>query len=353
MDRSALRFDAPEPGRPREMVNAVMDPHYAGKPSMISETTFNRPNRYRSEAPLYYAAYGALQGSNGMVHFAMDGARWRVKPGYFMQPWTLASPAMMGQFPAAALIYRLGLVGTGPVLADVNLNVEDLLRLKGTPLPQDATLDELRLKDVPAGAEWKPGQRIDPLLHYAGRAVVSFAATPGGAKVSDLSRLVDANARTVRSATGELALDYGRGLLVINAACAQGASGNLQAAETVRTRDLEIVSDMDLLHVVAVTLDGRPLATSRRMLLQVMTEEKASGFQTEDAGGGLKRIVDIGHDPWLVRKARGTVVFTRPDAAALLVTALDCNGRPVKALGTASKITLEPETMYYLLEGGR
>ncbi len=70
-----------------------------------------------------------------------------------MQPWTLMSPAMMGQFPAAALIYRQGLVRRGDVLVDLNLNVDDLLDLKGTPLPQDAALDELRLKDVPRGTD--------------------------------------------------------------------------------------------------------------------------------------------------------------------------------------------------------
>ena len=37
--------------------------------------------------------------------------------GYFMQPWTLMSPGSMGQFPAAALVYRQGLVSPGPVSA--------------------------------------------------------------------------------------------------------------------------------------------------------------------------------------------------------------------------------------------
>src|SRR5690606_14489197 len=60
-DRSALRFDAEDPAGGRQFVNSVMDPQYDAKPSMISETTFTRPNRYRSEAPLYYATYGALQ----------------------------------------------------------------------------------------------------------------------------------------------------------------------------------------------------------------------------------------------------------------------------------------------------
>ncbi len=72
---------------------------------MISETTWNRPNRFRSEAPLYYAVYGALQHSDAIVHFALDGTNWSAKPGFFMQPWSLMTPAMMGQFPAAALCF--------------------------------------------------------------------------------------------------------------------------------------------------------------------------------------------------------------------------------------------------------
>src|SRR5258708_2572431 len=116
-DRSALRFDAEQPGKHRLFVHPAMDPHYDGKPSMISETTWNRPNRFRSEAPLYLAAFGALQHSDAIVHFAFDGANWAVKPGYWMQPWTLLSPAMLGQFPAAALLYRRGLVHSTRALA--------------------------------------------------------------------------------------------------------------------------------------------------------------------------------------------------------------------------------------------
>ena len=82
---------------------------------MISETTWNRPNRHRGEAPIYLAVFGALQDSDGIVHFAKDGVDWSVKPGYFMQPWTLTAPTQFGQFPAAALIYRRGLVKTGDV----------------------------------------------------------------------------------------------------------------------------------------------------------------------------------------------------------------------------------------------
>jgi hypothetical protein len=348
-DRSALRFDAEQPGKPRQFVHPAMDVHYDAKPSMISETTWERPNRFRSEAPLYLAAYGALQHSDGIVHFALDSRDWAVKPNYWMQPWTLMAPAMMGQFPAAALIFRRGLVTTGSVLADLRLSREALLRLEGTPLPQDAALDELRLKDIPSGTEIKPGARLDPLLHYAGRADVKFVSGQGTMKVSDLKPLIDHSKQTVTSSTGELKLDYGKGVFTINAARAQGLSGRLQAAGPVETQDLAITSEMELGHIVAVSLDDQPLAQSGKILLQVMSEEKASGYQTETVSEGVKRITNIGTDPWQVKELNGTVRFKRADAAQLKVTALDFNGYPKGACGSAQQLILQPATLYYLV----
>jgi hypothetical protein len=349
-DRSALRFEAEDPSKPKQFVHPAMDPHYDGKPSMISETTWNRPNRFRSEAPLYYAVYGALQHSDAIVHFALDSSQWAVKPGFFMQPWTLMTPAMMGQFPAAALVFRRGLVAPGKVLAEINLHKADLLHLKGTPLPQDAAFDELRLKDVPAsGVAVKPGQRLDPLIHYAGRVNVKFSDEPGSTTVSDLRPFIDRAAQTVASSTHELKLNYDKGVLTIDAARAQGISGNLNAAGATQTRDLVISSDLDLGHILAVSLDDQPLATSGRILLQVMSEEQASGFQTEAVAAKIRRITNIGTQPWLVKNMNGTVKFKRPDATRLTVTALDFNGEPVGDLGGAREITLQPATLYYLI----
>ena len=347
-DRSALRFDPEEPGKPKSFNHPAMDLGYDGKPSMISETTWNRPNRYRSEAPLYYAAYGALQGSDAIVHFAMDTTSWSVKPGYFMQPWTLMSPAMMGQFPASALIYRKGLVAQGEVLVDLNLKLQDLFDLKGTPFPQDANFDELRAKDVPKGTTLKPGNVIDPLVHYAGRTNVNFTEKGGPASLKDLSKLIDRKRQTVASANGQLRLDYGKGVLAIDSPSAQGASGMLREAGAIDLKGLAIWSGMEIGHIVAVSLDDRPLAESRKILLQVMSEEKNAGFKTEPAGPE-KKIVAAGQDPWMVRELSGTVRFKRPDAGSLKVAALDANGDPVEQVGSAAEIKLRPETLYYLI----
>jgi hypothetical protein len=348
-DRSALRFDPEEPGKPRTFAHPAMDPSYDGKPSMISETTWNRPNRYRSEAPLFYAVYGALQDSDAIVHFALDSASWSVKPGFFMQPWTLMSPAMMGQFPAAALIYRKGLVATGDLLVELNLKIGDLVDLRGTPLPQDAALDELRLKDVPKGTTLKPGNVIDPLVHFAGRTNVKFSERGGPPKLKDQKPFIDRRRQLVASSTGELRLDYGKGVLTINARAAQGISGCLREAGTAVLKDLTVSSKLELGHIVAVSLDGKPLATSSRVLLQAMSEEKPTGFDTEPAPGAEKKIKSIGHDPWLAKELDGVVKFTRADASRLKVTALDFNGEPANAIGTANEIRLAPTTIYYLI----
>jgi hypothetical protein len=346
--RSALRFDPIEAGKPRLFVHPAMDPHYDNKPSMISETTFTRPNRFRSEAPLYYAVYGALQDSDAIVHFAHDGADWKVKPNFWMQPWTLMSPAMMGQFPAAALIYRQGLVKTGDLVARVALSREDLLALKGTPLPQDAAFDELRLKDVPADSEHNPGQSLDPLLHYVGRSQVLFTNRTA-VDLNLPAKSIDHSARTVRSSTGELLLDYGRGTLTINAPAAQGISGNLAALGETKLADLTISSDLDLAHIVLVSLDNQPIKTSSRILLQVMSEEQNSGWKSEPAENQKLRITSIGRDPWTFKPITGSVRLHRPDASQLKVTTLDANGNPTSHHGTASTIPLKPDTLYYLI----
>jgi hypothetical protein len=349
VDRSALRFDGEELTT-KDFSNPAMDTHFDGKPSMLSETTWSRPNRFRSEAPLFLAAYGSLQLTDAIVHFALDGDHWTVKPQRVVQPWTLMTPAMLGQFPAAALIFRRGLVAPGAVVAEVDLNREDLFALRGGPVSQDARLDELRRRDAPGGADDAPiGQELDPRMHHVGRVEVRFKDSVSSMKLREMTPFIDSVAQRVVSSTGELKLDYRSGLLVIDAPRAQGSSGRLKGAGRIETQDLEIASEMDPGHIVVVTLDGQPLATAKRILLQVMSEERLTGYRTEPASPGVERIVSLGRDPWRVRKLQGVVRFKRRDAAQLKVTALDFNGYPVSYAGTAEHIELAPTVLYYLI----
>jgi hypothetical protein len=349
-DRSALRFDGEEPGSSKMFVHPVNDIKYNHLPSMISETTWCRPNRHRGEAPLFLAAYGALQDSNALVHFAFDGSQWQVKPGYWMQPWTLMSPAMFGQFPAAALLFRAGLVAPGQEMADLELAMTDLLALKGTPLTQAAALDELRLRDVPTSAGAKQGGVIDPLIHYIGRTSIRFTEGPAKSRVDPLEPYLDRQRQQVSASHGQLVLDYAHGLLRLAAPSAQGVSGDLSSNPRHVLPDLAISSPLNPGHIVLVSLDGLELARSRRMLLQVMSEERTKDFAVEPVGGMLNRITNIGRDPWQYRALAGIVEFRRPDAASLQITALDHNGYKTTQVFNGPNLQLAEDRIYYLVE---
>src|SRR5205814_403609 len=121
----------------------------------------------------------------------------------------------------------------------------------------------------------------------------------------------------------------------------------LAEAGELKLSDITLTIPRDVAHLVVVSLDGQPLASSKRMLLQVMTEEKATGYQSEVVEGRRRKIVSIGESPWLVRKVEGTVKFHRPDAAKLTVTPLDQFGEPTATKLTADSISLQPDVVYY------
>ena len=258
-DRSALRFDGASAGSPRDFENPLMDVRYSGKPSMLSEVSWERPNRFRFEAPIVLAAYGALQQVGAIVHFRIESERWATRIRGIATPWPLTTPGQLGQFPAAALIFRRGLVSPGAVVAQVTLGREELLELRGTPLPHGASLADAERVQVVAGGLLAPGQRLDPLLHLAGRVDVEFTEGLSRAEAFPASGLIDPVRGRVRSTTHELELDYHAGLLVIDAPQAQGAVGNLRSRSPVETTDLRISSPMDTLAIVAVALDGKPI----------------------------------------------------------------------------------------------
>ncbi len=127
------------------------------------------------------------------------------------------------------------------------------------------------------------------------------------------------------SCTKQLKLDYGKGILTSStrpppresAAICRPPARPRRRIFPSRAISISAISSWS-------ALDGKPLATSGKMLLQVMSEDMPSHFRAEPAGTGLQRIVEIGRDPWLVKNLSGIVKFKRADAGQpLKVTALD------------------------------
>jgi hypothetical protein len=303
--------------------------------------------------PLVAAAYGALQGTDAFVFFAAGENTWSQQ----VEKFTIGDPVALGQFPAAALLYRQGLVQTARDAVHVAVDLPSLRALDGLPLSPPQSLDALRAQGVLPRSVWTAprgasmGRTVDPLSFLVGRVEVDIAeqrAGGGAFRVVDLPRAIDRAAMKVRSDTGELLWDWGRGLVTIDAPAAQGATGLLRSAGEIALAAMTLACDDEYGSVLLVSLDGAPLATSRRMLLQLMSEDLNTGWSAP--GQGLRTIAAVGGPPLVVRNLSGHVVFKRPDVRALEVTPLDFNGYPAgpaAPLPTTGQLTLRPSTFYY------
>ena len=334
----------------------MMHVQYAGYPHFMTEGGWPMPNRYRADGPFMTAAYGSLQGMDGWLPFTLE------RDWVDMHPkWPIQTPVTMGQFPAAALIYRSGYVKEGPVVINEALSLADLYELKGGAIRQPLGLDAMRAADVPEGGEAEMASlgSLDTLAFYVGRVIQTIGESPGKSTVlKELPQLIDRQKKVVKSATGELALDYGSGLATLSAPCAQGATGFLQRAGSIELDDVTIRSGNEYGTVLVVSMDGRPLNESEEILVQVMTEERNYGWKTgtekDEQGQEWRVIEDIGAPPIVVKKFEGTVTLRRPDAEALKVIALDHNGYKRQELAGGSDgeviINLLDDCLYYVIQ---
>lgn len=349
-DASALLFGGKNgpPADDKSLSLPIMDVVYNGKPSIITEIGWTMPNRYRADLPLLAATYGVLQNSDGFFFFATGSPGWQGIHSKF----PLMTPVIGGQFPAAALIYRKGLVKPGEKVVEAQLKLSDLFALKGSPVAAPQNMDDFRTKDVPAGkaVEVKQVSSIDPLAFLVGQVEIDISETGGTSKVMDLSKFIDRNKKQVTSSTRELVWDYQGGLLTVNAPSAQGVTGFLSKAGEVKLGDVTFQSDMEYGALILVPLDDQPLKTSKKMLLQVMSEDTNYGWSAP--GEGKRAISDLGGPPIVVKKFSGTVSLTRPGAGTLKATPLDFNGYPISGAAPlpADKINLLDTTLYYLIE---
>ena len=77
---------------------------------------------------------------------------------------------------------------------------------------------------------------VNPLAYLVGPVVVKYGGDPSQSRAVDLGPYLREDKKTVRSITGQLFMDYGKGLCAIDAPKAQGVTGFLKKAGTVKLR---------------------------------------------------------------------------------------------------------------------
>jgi hypothetical protein len=338
----------------------------SGHPMMISESHWVPPLGYQSEGPFLVSAYQSLTGVDVFYWFSTGEAEWSNTDraewdAASRAKWSVATPMIMAQFPAAALMFRKGYLKQGEPAVVEHRSLKSLWERAMPLISEDPSYDPNRdTGDSARRSKLKGG--ADPLAFLVGPVKVVYDARPAAAKVIDLKRYVDHKKKTVQSLTGQVAWNFGAGLCTIDAPQAQGASGFLKRVSPIKLKDLTIQSSNDYATVMVVSLDGLPLTTSKRVLAQVGTIARPTGwverettFQGDDGKETYtgKEIVDTGKMPWAIVDT--AVTLTLANANLKTATQLDLSGNSRRKLkpaveGQSLRFVLPRDAMYVVLE---
>jgi len=316
----------------------------AGRPIMVTESSWVMPNFKRAEGPWLIATYSALTGVDAFFWFATGDDGFTPPEsanGYnpSQAKWVLGDPDQLGTFPAAALLYRTGLVKRGAPAVTEYRPLNAVFDRQVPLIAEESGFDPNRDSFVPLNSGITTA--VDPLAFLVGPVVVHFSADPtqgNPAQSKDLSRgFIDRANGVVKSNTQELSLDYQSGLATLDAPAAQGATGRLNA-RPIKLSKLQLRSTNPFGSVLAVAMDGKPLGESQKILIQVGTVSRPTGWKDIPADvekqPGFK-ITNYGKAPWAVDSADLTILLSNPTAKQ--VTILDANGMPVSKVTPTRK----------------
>ena len=308
-----------------------------GHPMLITESSWTPPLSYQSEGPFLVSLYQSLTGVDGVFWFSLGKPQWRqpeAANGYrpSVGKGIADTPELLGNFPAAALMYRQGYIKTGQPVVQEHRSLDSLWQRQRPLISEAATFDPNRDAGSAAAETTAADSKVHPLAFLVGPVEVSYDSDPAQNLILDLTPYVDETAKTVKSITQEITWDYGRGLCWLNTPKAQGVTGFLQAAGSLALADLTVTSENHYATVVAVTLDDRPLARAGRILVQVGTTARPTGWgQTpvqwqddNDVSHSGYEVTNIGEAPWQV--ANANVTLTLGNQTIVKAQALDMNG---------------------------
>ena len=201
---------------------------------------------------------------------------------------------------------------------------------------------------------------VDPLAYLVGPVRVAYDSDPAKTQVADLAKYIDRENRRVRSITGQIETDYGRGIYRVNSPLAQAAAGFLKDAGPQHLADVDIACRNNYATIVVVPLDGKPIRESGKVLVQVGTTCRPTGWTTVPARARINgkqsdcfRIISRGKDQLQVENTEVTVSVANPHLSK--ATLLDINGMATPAMVDVTRaagkvaVVLPANTMYLVL----
>jgi len=273
--------------------------------------------------------------------------------------WVAHSPGIMGNFPAAALMYRMNHVQRGRCVIEEHRPLADLWRRR-TPLVVEGNKYDPNRDTRHPGENGSCG-RVSPLALLVGPVVVSYEA--GQTKIADFRPYIDEIRKTVRSVTGQVLWDYGKGVCTLDAPKAQGATGFLKKVGKLKMSDVEMTVGNDYATVSVVSMDNLSLRMSRKVLVQVGTVARPAGWKVKPASWSDKQgrhtgleVISYGKAPWMI--VENDLSLTLSNDIVTRATAVSPNGEaqaevPIKREGGKVSFRMPADAMYLVLHSIR
>jgi hypothetical protein len=334
-----------------------------GRPMLVTEGSWVMPHAHAAEGPWLVSAYSSLNGVDGYCWFSTSDEGWsppQSANGYLpsQEKWSIATPETLGGFPAAALAYRLGLIARAPAAVTEQRALTDLWQRRAAAITEESGFDPNR-DAGDAARRPTAGAGLTPLAFLTGPVQVGFGIESKPPRTALPASLIDR--QHVRSATGELQIDFVKGVATLDAPRVQGVSAFFARAPKHRLSQVDFESANDYGAALAVSLDGQPIGRSQRVLVQYATQSRPEGWADRPVpitveGGGPplrgRQIDSYGKAPWRVVKARLQVTVRNP--ALRSATVLDMNGVPAGDLplrrdGASVAFDFPASAMYVLL----
>ena len=341
----------------------------AGSPMIITESGWNLPHKYQSEAPALVAAYQSLTGHDAFYWFYVTSKDYMEFPYfeftkdsagmYAMNRWTCSTPGGIAQFPLYALIYRLAYLREGETMVHEYRSMKDLWNREIPLISEEVSFDPNR--DQLEGILTRASDGgLSPLTFLTGPVKVTYGGDPAENFVSGkLDELIDEEKGRVKSVTGEIELDYLDGIFTFSSEKAACVSGFLKSGGVITLGDVSVKSENDYITLGVGSLDDLPLSESRRILIQAGTIYRPSGWQEEEASFVLGRdsvegyrILDTGSMPWMADPTLVRVRVANPGISkAYLLDAAGYIEREIRIrrLNEGVELNLPPESLYVVL----
>lgn len=339
----------------------------SGHPIVITESGWNLPHKYQTEGPFLISAYMSLTGIDGFYWFDPSSEAYDPNPYHTwanleggqhpMYRWTNSTPGQIGMFPANALQYRKGYISESKTIIHEKRSLKSMWQRKTPVITENIGFDPNRVF-----IETESGKtEINPLTYLAGKVIVDYDAKDDSNSINDdLRNLIDSHNKRIMSSTGELEWDYDSGICILDAPSAQGVCGFLDNKETIILTDVSIESTNEYAAINVVSMDDQPLSKSSKILVQIGTIYRPSGWIETEIELELNenlfkgfRIDNTGGMPWKCSNTEVNIRINNSNISKAIL--LDEAGYAKESIAISKEdgsilISLPKNAMYVILD---